>query len=171
MKQETVSGSGISWAICKSAPRSRQITTPAPQRSVFYRPDALPAAQPTASKHWKLIKTYIKNNEHSNSSGKVADQQWHELFWEDCSSAMGCWHDTKLENMKASRTANASANMPACICTWNRTTLALTTWRHEATDCNPGLVFLILGFGIEDFVIPGFWRDDGISQRIWDVPL
>ena len=28
LKQETVSGSGISWAICKSAPRSRQITTP-----------------------------------------------------------------------------------------------------------------------------------------------
>ena len=38
--------------ICKSAPRSRQITTPAPHHSVFYRPDALPAAQPTASKHW-----------------------------------------------------------------------------------------------------------------------
>ena len=29
LKQETVSGCGISWAICKSAPRSRQITTPA----------------------------------------------------------------------------------------------------------------------------------------------
>ena len=28
LKQETVSGSGISWAICKSAPCSRQITTP-----------------------------------------------------------------------------------------------------------------------------------------------
>jgi len=26
-------------------------TTPAPHYSVFYRPDALPAAQPTASKH------------------------------------------------------------------------------------------------------------------------
>jgi len=51
LKQETVSGSGISWAICKSAPCSRQITTPAPHHSVFYRPDALPAAQPTASKH------------------------------------------------------------------------------------------------------------------------
>ena len=51
LKQETVSGSGISWAICKSAPRCRQITTPAPHYSVFYRPDALPAAQPTASKH------------------------------------------------------------------------------------------------------------------------
>ena len=53
LKQETVSGSGISWAICKSASRSRQITTPAPHHSVFYRPDALPAAQPTASKHWR----------------------------------------------------------------------------------------------------------------------
>ena len=53
LKQETVSGSGISWAVCKSAPHSRQITTPAPHRSVFYRPDALPASQPTASKHWR----------------------------------------------------------------------------------------------------------------------
>jgi len=39
------------WAVCKSAPCSRQTTTPAPHQSVFYRPDALPAAQPTASKH------------------------------------------------------------------------------------------------------------------------
>jgi len=53
--QETVSG--ISWAICKSAPRSRQITVPAPHHSVFYRPDALPAAQPTASKHWRPVCT------------------------------------------------------------------------------------------------------------------
>ena len=45
-------GSGISWAICKLAPCSRQTTTPAPHHSVFYRPDALPAAQPTVSKHW-----------------------------------------------------------------------------------------------------------------------
>ena len=51
LKQETVSGSGISWVVCKSASRSRQITTPAPHHSVFYRPDALPATQPTASKH------------------------------------------------------------------------------------------------------------------------
>ena len=35
LKQETVSGSGISWAICKSASSSRQITTPAPHYSVF----------------------------------------------------------------------------------------------------------------------------------------
>jgi len=53
LKQETVSGSENSWAICKSALCSRQITTPAPHHSVFYRPDALPAAQPAASKHWR----------------------------------------------------------------------------------------------------------------------
>ena len=49
--EETVSGSGISWAICKSARRSRQITTPAPHHSVFYRPGALPVTQPTVSEH------------------------------------------------------------------------------------------------------------------------
>jgi len=51
LKQEMVSGSGISWATCKSAPRSRQITMPAPHHSVFYRPDSLRATQPTASEH------------------------------------------------------------------------------------------------------------------------
>jgi len=55
LEHETVSGSGISWAICKSAPRSRQITMPAPHHSVFYRPDALPAAKPTASKHLRVM--------------------------------------------------------------------------------------------------------------------
>ena len=61
LKKETVSGSGISWAVCKSAPCSRQTTTrqtttPAPHYSVFYRPYALPAAQPTAPKHWRHFK-------------------------------------------------------------------------------------------------------------------
>jgi len=35
LKQETVIGCGISWAICKSAPRTRQITMPAPHHSVL----------------------------------------------------------------------------------------------------------------------------------------
>jgi len=52
LEQEIVSGSGISWAICKSAPWPRHITTPA-HHFVFYRLDALPAAQPTVSKHWR----------------------------------------------------------------------------------------------------------------------
>ena len=68
LKQETVSGSGISWAICKSETRSRQTTTPAPHHWVCYRPDALPAAQPTASKHWKhtnnTINLFFNSSQH-----------------------------------------------------------------------------------------------------------
>jgi len=60
--------SGISWAIGKqSAPRSRQITTPTPHHSIFYRPGALSDALSDALKvhsiknskqqyrHWKQI--------------------------------------------------------------------------------------------------------------------
>ena len=49
LEQEIVSGSGISWAICKSAPHPRQ-PHQHPTTQFFYRPDALPAAQPTAVK-------------------------------------------------------------------------------------------------------------------------
>jgi len=59
LEQEVVSGSGISWAICKYAHCRRQITMPAFHHSVFYRPDAHPAAQPTASEHWKQNKYYF----------------------------------------------------------------------------------------------------------------
>ena len=45
---ETVSGSGISWAICKSAPCSRQITMPTPHHSVFLQAGC-PSCRPTNS--------------------------------------------------------------------------------------------------------------------------
>jgi len=48
LKQETVSGSGISWDICKSATRSRQITMPAPHHSVFLQAGC-PSCHPTNS--------------------------------------------------------------------------------------------------------------------------
>jgi len=49
LKQETVSGSGVSGAICKSATRPRQITMPASHHSVFFTGHAHPTTQPTAS--------------------------------------------------------------------------------------------------------------------------
>ena len=78
LKQETVSGIGISWAICKSAPCSRQITMPAPHRSVFYRPDALPAAQPTVSEHWRHIYIYTHRQSENNASSmkKIKITYW-----------------------------------------------------------------------------------------------
>jgi len=49
LEQEIVSGSGICWA--NASMHLTQTTTLTSHHSVFYRPDALPAAQPTASKH------------------------------------------------------------------------------------------------------------------------
>ena len=48
LEQETVSGSGISWAKCKSAPCSRQTTMPAPNYSVFLQAGC-PSCRPTNS--------------------------------------------------------------------------------------------------------------------------
>jgi len=56
LKQETVSGSGISWAICKSATRSRQTTMPAPHHSVFYRP--LPFLPPNQQRQSTAYNNY-----------------------------------------------------------------------------------------------------------------
>jgi len=54
LEQEIVSGSGICWAMCKSAPHPRQ-SHQHPTTQFFYRLDALPAAQPTASKHSLIL--------------------------------------------------------------------------------------------------------------------
>ena len=85
LKQETVSGSGISWAICKSVPRCRQITKPAPYHSkVFYRPDALPAAQPTVSKHWRQEHTHSITSYQlflSNSDARRTELDSSLLVW------------------------------------------------------------------------------------------
>ena len=70
-----MSGSGISWAICKSAPRSRQTTTPAPHHSVFtgHMPFLSPNQQRQSTegnvvltlyynkKRWRNKKKFFKN--------------------------------------------------------------------------------------------------------------
>ena len=69
----------ISWAIRISAPRSRQITTPAPHRSVFYGPDALPVAQPTASKHRRRGRMRVR---YKNRSGywNLSNERYSSLY-------------------------------------------------------------------------------------------
>jgi len=61
LKQETLSSSGISWAICESAPRSRQTTMPAPHHSVFTSrmPFLLPNNSVKALKCFFSIEPYI----------------------------------------------------------------------------------------------------------------
>ena len=60
LKQEIVRGSGISWAICKSAPRSRQITMPAPHHLVFLQAGC-PSCRPTNSV--KALKAVDQNTD------------------------------------------------------------------------------------------------------------
>jgi len=60
VKQEAVSGSGISWAVCKSAPHSRLITMPAPHHSSSLQagcPSCLPTNSVKALKaEWSQTK-------------------------------------------------------------------------------------------------------------------
>jgi len=98
LKQETVSGSGISWAIWKSAPCSRQTTTPAPHHSVFT--GRIPILQPNQQRQrTEDYYTYICNNpnqvktlllQHWSSwmGLKIPDRvipQWFD-FWEPSST-------------------------------------------------------------------------------------
>jgi len=70
-----VGGSGISWAMCKSAPRSRQITTPAPHKSVFTgRMPFLPPNQQHQSiegKYTKEIKKFSNQTENPDVKPKI----------------------------------------------------------------------------------------------------
>ena len=64
-KRQWVAVASFTPYVCKSAPRSRQITMPAPHHSGFYRPDTLPATQPTASKHICSIYIHKHTNTHT----------------------------------------------------------------------------------------------------------
>ena len=63
LKQETVSGSGIIWAVCKSAPRCRQITAPAPHHFFTGRIPFLPPNQQRQSTEGHVaLQLYHSNN-------------------------------------------------------------------------------------------------------------
>ena len=55
-----MSGSGISWVICKSAPHSRQTTTPAPHYSVFSQAGCRSCRPTNSVKALKISKEKVK---------------------------------------------------------------------------------------------------------------
>ena len=59
-----MSGSGISWAICKSAPCSRQITMPTPHHSVYT--GRMPFLSP--------------NQQRQSTEGKCSDGNWTQYY-------------------------------------------------------------------------------------------
>ena len=80
LKQETVSGSGIIWAICKSALRSRQITTPAPHHSFFTcRMPFLPPnqqCQSTEGQKWYQGSTITGSRKFILNGGREMSGNW-----------------------------------------------------------------------------------------------
>jgi len=94
LKQETVSGSGISWAICKSAPCSRQIATPAPHRSIFTgRMPFLPPNQQHQSTEGQIITLIINWNTSvaiMNNLHVLFNFAWHMHFYFCLSYTVSC---------------------------------------------------------------------------------
>ena len=81
LKQETVSGSGISWTVCKSAPRSRQITS-----SLSLLQAGCPSCHPTNSvkalkakalkmERWREIQREIQAG---RQAGRERERGWVE---------------------------------------------------------------------------------------------
>jgi len=129
LKQETVSGIGISWAICMSAPRSRQITVPAPHHSVFYRQNALPAAQPTASKHWRHTRS-IKCVKFANVRYYLTVHFIVALMWPS-SSLMLLRKLLKMELFTRSRIGRLTTNYTNTCCIsilWQLTNITYCKW-------------------------------------------
>jgi len=70
LEQDIVSGNGINWAICKSAPWPTH-NHASTQTVSFYRPDAFPATEPTASKHWKNLAWWCIWDLHNSLAVKI----------------------------------------------------------------------------------------------------
>ena len=75
LKQETVSGSGISWAICKSALCSRQITMPANPPLSFLQVGC-PSSRPTNSVKALKAPTYLLTTQTGRKAWQVSPGTW-----------------------------------------------------------------------------------------------
>ena len=90
-----MSGSGICWTICKCAPHSRQINTPAPHHSVFLQAGC-PSCHPTNSvKALKAIHSIQQSNHLYIFLRKVAelfDGTWISLLLPQITIMVPAWH-------------------------------------------------------------------------------
>ena len=134
LKQETVSGSSMQ-VVCKSAPCFREITMPATHHSVFYGLNALPAAQATASKHWRI--------KHWNICIKWPKPQLQKLCillryadWEERNVADNSCSDRatldvmlRLSRNSMSETRRADA-LSCCTVRWPRWNIYQHTHKH-----------------------------------------
>jgi len=118
LKQETVSGSGISWAICKYAPCSRQITTPAPTTQFFT--GQMPFLPPNQQRQ----STEGTSNIHMRQQQIVTHWQYATLAFSACQK--------RINSRIASRTVEQSAyQYTNIIDNQRRKNCPLTDWLHS----------------------------------------
>ena len=116
-----MSGSGISWAICKSAPRPRQTTMPAPHHSVFTgRMPFLPPNQQRQST--------VGNFNMVDSKYKELQKQWSFFFIPSFSciccitnialiSSLFLWSESKLHVISCYIIPYPSLKYTVSLCT------------------------------------------------------
>jgi len=125
LEQEIMSGSGISWVICKSAPSCRQITMPAPHHSVFI--SRMPFLPP--------------NQQHQSTEGTWMDYWWiffhvldvppdtnHKTIHWTLSSLHNSYPEGKLHPLKGQHAGIPDQYVYYCIS-------SSTSW-HQTTDVN-----------------------------------
>ena len=95
LKQEIVSDSGISWAICKSAPCSRQITMPVHPTTQFLQARC-PSCRPTNSV--KALKAYHSSKFHLISERNEKKDNSESMQLCTCSSGF-CFHSSHPHDM------------------------------------------------------------------------
>jgi len=104
-----VSGSGISWAICISAPHSRQITMPTPHHSVFLQARC-PSCRPTNSiKALKAIQSTEQYNDNQLKKNKKKTKnnrqnQSTQIWVFSCRQ----WHDSPMGQLSYSSSAESA---------------------------------------------------------------
>ena len=79
---------------------SLQTTMPSPHHSVFYRPDALPATQPTASKQVKSFETHLKYLPSTTRDLRLKWKYWYKSPKWNGSSIRSIMHVTYLHNVE-----------------------------------------------------------------------
>ena len=100
----------------------RQITTPAPHHSIFYRPDALPDAQPTVSKHWRQSNWNWVPNDKSTVSAMLHLRFCRAILLRDSdaqqsssvrlhSRTLRLWRSVRQTNMASSDSDDAASKL------------------------------------------------------------
>ena len=120
LKQVTVSGSGISWAICKSASRSRQITMPVPHHSSFFT-GQMPFLPPNQQRQstdgnydYNIITISSISSQYHRYHKSIPQNACHIWIWHNVGHLTACTHYPFPQNTKSRNCVQQSTHTAVC---------------------------------------------------------